>query len=234
MSTKNTQYLKNINDRLKKIFTDEQYVKFKLLLENNNAVISGSFIIQCILNEIWEDSDIDIFVKKNTHEFLYESDDVNYKKFCLETFFCKCGFTFIKEDKNKSNYFYNLKYVVEIQTFIKDKNKIQIIFINENSEKSLENYIFENFDFSICKNTYSIKNKTEILNIYDLNGILYKKFDFGFTSNNKKSMERYENYSQREFNKNKNNDFVIKNDKIKDMIELLHEVKNIFILKNKN
>jgi hypothetical protein len=64
--TINQVLINKINDRLKYIFQD-QYDNFKLALKTDKAVISGSFIIQCILGETWSNSDIDIYVpEKNS------------------------------------------------------------------------------------------------------------------------------------------------------------------------
>ena len=48
----------NINERLKDVFGDD-YDTFKKGMNDNNLVISGSFILQCILGERWQ-SDIDL------------------------------------------------------------------------------------------------------------------------------------------------------------------------------
>jgi len=52
--------IKEINTRLLAILGDK-YNDFIEILNITKAVISGSFIIQCILGEHWEDSDIDIY-----------------------------------------------------------------------------------------------------------------------------------------------------------------------------
>src|SRR5437667_102768 len=50
----------SINQRLTRYF-GENKEEFLNLLNKTGSVISGSFIIQCILNEEWE-SDVDIFI----------------------------------------------------------------------------------------------------------------------------------------------------------------------------
>jgi hypothetical protein len=66
-----------INRRLGKIFGDELY-GFKNAMQEANALISGSFIIQCILGEHWPGSDVDVYISERMfHEFFtpdyYES-----------------------------------------------------------------------------------------------------------------------------------------------------------------
>ena len=77
------------------------YDDFIDMMKNQNIVISGSFILQCIYNEKWKNSDIDLFVY-NDHNisdccginhyplsnsegmivkskvFIYENDDVKF------------------------------------------------------------------------------------------------------------------------------------------------------------
>lgn len=53
--------INNINKKLGEIFGD-QLNTFKTYLQESGAVISGSFIVQCILDEYWTDSDCDVFV----------------------------------------------------------------------------------------------------------------------------------------------------------------------------
>jgi len=50
-----------INRRLYEIFKDELR-GFKEAMRETNATISGSFIIQCILGEHWEGSDVDVYI----------------------------------------------------------------------------------------------------------------------------------------------------------------------------
>src|SRR5579863_10520811 len=61
---KNSVYrlvLRNINDIFIEIFGDDA-TEFKRLIELTCAVISGSFITQCVLNEYWRRSDVDVFI----------------------------------------------------------------------------------------------------------------------------------------------------------------------------
>ena len=51
-------FIYKINERLMNIFQDK-YEQFRKNLNDNNLLISGSFILQCILGERW-DSDLDI------------------------------------------------------------------------------------------------------------------------------------------------------------------------------
>lgn len=51
-----------VENRLSEIFGQKNFVEIQTALQKSRAVISGSFIAQCILGEYWEGSDIDIYV----------------------------------------------------------------------------------------------------------------------------------------------------------------------------
>ncbi len=51
-----------VETRLSEIFGQKNLVEIQTALQKSQAVISGSFIVQCILGEYWEGSDIDIYV----------------------------------------------------------------------------------------------------------------------------------------------------------------------------
>src|SRR5438128_2481895 len=59
--------IKEINRRLTIIFGDK-LAGFKNVMRDTCSMISGSFILQCILGEYWDKSDIDIFVPANGND----------------------------------------------------------------------------------------------------------------------------------------------------------------------
>jgi hypothetical protein len=67
---------------------EEKFQEFKDLMIDNDGVISGSFLIQCILGEYWQDSDIDIFYNRcepnkmrDDVSFWYHEDSYGSKYF---------------------------------------------------------------------------------------------------------------------------------------------------------
>src|ERR1700722_4295200 len=52
--------ISEIENRLKNIL--DNFLEFQEFLNKSSSIISGSFIIQCILGEYWNNSDIDIYV----------------------------------------------------------------------------------------------------------------------------------------------------------------------------
>lgn len=59
------------------------------------------------------------------------------------------------------------------------KLMIQLVHVNMSANK-IEQYILNSFDFSICKNIYSVVNGVGKLVITDINGILTKSFNFAY------------------------------------------------------
>ena len=79
----------NIHKRLKYLLEDK-YEKFIYYLKKSNASISGSFILQCMLDEYWDNSDIDIYIteelkknKKNKDRICYLCNDKEEHNFSV-------------------------------------------------------------------------------------------------------------------------------------------------------
>lgn len=176
--------IKEINNRLFVIFGDSLVI-FKQLLEQKKAIISGSFILQCILGEYWIDSDIDIFCPVNIY------NNFNFLENFLIT---RLNF------KIKNNYQDNYGYNTRVKNFevIKhnDKIKIQIIelFIESNYEKL--NMHVNGTDFDICKNMFYVENNVDNIRISALNNIFNKIIK----SANNSGIDRCQKYYKRGFN----------------------------------
>lgn len=195
--------IKEINTRLIVIFGDK-YDDFNKILDITKALISGSFIIQCILGEYWEDSDIDIYFPTiNNEKYLTDCDNPYYylEKFIYETmkFNMKESYRAISRyQSNQSNGKLNIEYVRNYETVT---NILQIIQAKiENDHGKMKEFIYDTFDFDICKNVYYINNGKEYLNVLKLNDIFNKisKFKIGYRVGS--SIQRYEKYTKRGFN----------------------------------
>ena len=139
--------MKEIDKRLINIFGDN-IAKFRNLLISVNAVISGSFIIQCILGKRWTDSDIDIFIPYTLN--------LDLEDFLLND---------MKSIQIWDNY--DQKYLLfseAINYKIKSGQRIQLIRLNEGCFIEFMN---KSFDFDICKNMYDTKN-IKIKNLYSI------------------------------------------------------------------
>jgi hypothetical protein len=195
--------IKEINIRLSLIFGDK-YNEFNKILDDTKAVISGSFIIQCILGEYWEDSDIDIYFptinnnKYNIHSTYYYYD---LEKFLYETVKFKMTGSYPAMSRYKydqSNGKLEIEYVRNYETAT---NSVQVIQAKiENDYDKMTKFIYNTFDFDICKNVYYINDGKEYINIPKLNDILNKVSEFKIGYRVGSSIERYEKYTKRGFN----------------------------------
>ena len=185
--------IQRINKRLKEDLICN-INEFKDYLNNNGLVISGSYIIQCITNERWNSSDIDIYsitehsnMNKLMEKCAYESNNYNfYNNKYIDTI---------------HNYTQINKPMVQIMTLnmLKNDNDTNYRFIDKksDSDKKIYNYIDMYYDFSICKNQYGIKDGVEYVYIKDLYGICYKEVIFNVGSSLKSSIDRVVKYRSR-------------------------------------
>lgn len=188
------QILISINHRLTDIFGDK-VAKFKEIMIQTRSVISGSFIIQCVLNEYWENSNINIFVSGWDEPNLPPS---------MENFFCG-------EMKRRTAYLIRDAYITYMSMsdikisdhiiFMSDNElNINVAKINIDSNYTkLTNFLFDSFDFDICKNAYYINNGQETLTICSLTDIFTRHTKFKFSHHLYGTIYRYDKYVKRRF-----------------------------------
>ena len=216
--------IKEIEDRLVKLFGSD-WKEFKEQLERAGAIISGSFIIQCILNEDWK-TDIDIYITSTfskekikrmsfggkrsagkiqeietwlmNHNFIttrYEGSD-RYNEGISQDIRCVRNYGFC--EKNRLEEYQNAApydKYADNSRFI-DNNKPQIQIIQVNRRREeILGFILDNFDLDICKNIYGVKNSQSYINIYNLNQIISKQNCTGFGYNSKLTLARYKKYT---------------------------------------
>ena len=178
----------NIYQRLRRILGDHTD-KFLELLTENSGVISGSFILQCILNETYSESDIDIYIPTPTNRSksgIYNSLENYIYNGTMKSKFISGDNQYIYESDN-------ISYIREYQYI---DLKIQIIYIfSQNNIENLWEPIKNLFDFDIVKNIYS----ENALKIYKLSEIMEKTTTFKKSWDLRSSIARYNKYSSRGF-----------------------------------
>jgi len=174
-----------INKRLAVIFEDNVN-EFKRVMEESYAVISGSWIIQCMMDEFWQDSDIDIFVPGEIHRMIL--------------FFQSLNGTIIEEQNMvyKSILDNNHVKIKSIVTMFVCGHKIQLIQLDiEKEYQKLYHYLTSVFDFDIIKNMYYIDRQQEQLILCNINQIMTKSTVFQVGNSVMSSIKRYYRYNQR-------------------------------------
>jgi hypothetical protein len=221
-----TTLYKEINRRLKFIFND-QYEDFKMAMKESGAAISGSFILQCLLGETWNDSDIDIYLQKNEDTLPLSPYGYDISK--IENILY--SFMKLTEATNKHIYQTHIQSEIKfVRTYERDimklalplincrgietrdaqykcmkqiksshKRRIKIQVIHTTSQiKNMYNFIQSHSDFDICKNIYYFNGQDNAL-IYDLKSIFLKQFNFNYTFDILSSVERCNKYIKRGF-----------------------------------
>ena len=144
-----------INRRLELIF-GSQTLSFKKILAKDGALISGSFIIQCILGTEWQESDIDIYTSKYPRRLDFElinDDRSNIGPFLHGD--CTYPFT----DRYVPRWSYADAFGVVTYTR-KDTPNIQVIIVDNPKD------FIQDFDLQICRNAYRIdQNMHEFLDV---------------------------------------------------------------------
>lgn len=172
--------------RLSDVFGD-LWSDFRNELARSRALISGSFLIQCILNETWSwpESDIDIYASHVDDKYYFESH-LTDKSTNLDTWLLK---NLIPTDHIGSTYT-NSKHILGVRSFrfyklVSGKRKfidfytypIQSITLNFPTNK-INDYIDSKFDFDICKNVFGVsENGVPYVQVCNLRQILERKIE---------------------------------------------------------
>jgi hypothetical protein len=203
-----------VEKRIQEVFGQHTNA-FKNLLERTGAVISGSFIIQAILDETWDKSDIDVFIpirnmKSPSDNPSSEIEEwlLNDVKTPMKDYYAACRYG----DNMAGGH-----HIQWIRNFKLNDSQIQLVHVDVTADE-ITQYILNSFDFSICKNVYSVdKNVYSVdkLVVTDMDGILTKTFNFAYAGNIFGSIRRMQKYSERgfkiAFNKRKLITSIIKN-----------------------
>lgn len=163
----------------------QHYDMFIELINKNSLFISGSFIIECILDEKYENSDIDVYSYNN-----YKNETLN-------------SLEILSDDKyDFRNEYQDILPINNIINNCLPKGKIlQRIQLNNttiNSYETFKNHIVKNYDMDICKNIFTIINNKPKLYINNINKIISKK-DIYISPITQKTMSRIKKYELREF-----------------------------------
>lgn len=162
---------------------------FLELLYENNGIISGSFILQCILGVYWAKSDIDIYIPdgKKSEEFTSVENFV-YNDLKWEWI---NGYGYGDDvDTNDIKITFTREYTNE------HDQKLQFIHLNLGKEiDQLYNFVHKTFDFDITKNIYA----KDYLSICNLHEIFTRETMFKCAFRMGSTIRRYYKYKERGF-----------------------------------
>jgi hypothetical protein len=184
-------------------------MEFKNALKENQCIISGSFVLQCILDEHWEYSDIDIYFPTN-------SSNISLHEFLI---------TDLYQSSSSGEYEYIDQRIKSVMNYSKQNYpKIQLVEIYD-EDRMLHKQLNEISDFSVCKNVYFYDGKDNLV-LSNLTGIFNKTTDFVCKGGLKDSIERYHKYRKRGFTFSNKNSLTCK--------DLLHLDSRISIRLNRD
>lgn len=175
----------SIINRLQKKLTNHNidYEKLFQILRVNNAYLSGSFLLQSIIDQNYRIYDIDIFVFNNNRDTYLESQVYELFKNIFEDDVClyKRQFTNIRNNNNNFKTNYPQLGIDSISTLDLINNhgkfnnllKIQIIYIDTEYYSNIKSYV-NNYDIDICSNYYD----GDDLYIKNLEGIINRNSEF--------------------------------------------------------
>lgn len=205
-------------DRFRDIF-GEKYDEFKDVMVRSGALCSGSFIIQCLLNKKWDDADIDIYLPRSD---LLSPPPHSNPTSLLDAWLVGLGDTY--QDYYAANRYGDHmsrgNCITWIRNYSYNNHSLQLIHTNLAVDE-LDAYIVDNYDFSICKNRFTMAEGPKLL-MEDYDGIMRKEFDFNYAGNFTSSYNRKIKYEKRGFKCN----FGLTNREIVDHIcENMYSVK---------
>lgn len=254
--------LNKINEELREVLGDK-VTSFKKLLSEMNAVFAGSFILQCMLGEYWEQSDIDIFIPAMGN---YPDNDVwmdgngnrdyvsglsDSKKYSFDNESYSFPYTPIEKFLYEEDVFEDIsnqtpRYkrlsilgyeIICVRTYETKKYNIQIVHVKlDKTTNEIKDFIHNTFDFDICKNIYSIENGIEKIDIHDEKNIFNKILHYDPKNVFYTDFYDITNVNFYKFNpNNENNDLIDPNNLVHSSYERLNKYeKRGFKLINKN
>jgi hypothetical protein len=174
----NTIIINKINDKLLSYFHNDLVLvrQFKKIMKETCSVISGSFIIQCIIDEDWN-TDLDIYIPTIGNDL--KTVD-SYKNRLHEIYPKSIIDDFMNSTLGYGGSGHNPRYLGITKKYIhfvnKYENQSQIIGVKVTKDiNQLQKFINSVFDFDICKNMYYIDNEGEHIKLCSLENIINKK-----------------------------------------------------------
>lgn len=188
--------INEMNQRLLCIFGDK-LDNFKNIFQQYGCFISGSFIIQCLLDEHWPNSDIDIYVPL-IGNLVYYPDDMHMKTDVDNFMFYTMGFDGYYDGREVGEYRKNGTKLNDCLQYVRNYESkyynVQIIGLEiGKSVNDIKDFVNKTFDFPICKNIYYYDRKEYVL-LHNLDNIFKKETLFQTGKLMSLSIKRYHKY----------------------------------------
>lgn len=184
--------------RLLEIIGNDSMLSFERAMRNSGAVLSGSFVLQCIMGKRWSTSDIDFFVPRNgAHEikvwFTIESDT-------LENAARNEALMQNQHPPYRDIFTGGVKRTLDVFDFKINDRIFQLVVTNLENTNEICNWIVTDFDFPVIRNAVWVDSKNRWQSIVsDWNSIELQRFVFPRTRTVFPSLNRRLKYEERGF-----------------------------------
>lgn len=205
--------VESITSRLEEYFGPKEYPIFRQHLDTSHGIIAGGFPGKCLRGEPCGDSDIDIFIPLHSNPIHYTGQDgksgnkITNLEIYLEDVFTYKGYVAssrygsdIGDDEINWIRTYHLgdheRTPDTRMEACKNCIAVQVIQVNTTADV-LPIFIKNSFDFSVCKTLYWIENGKDRLDVFNIEGIMKKRFKFEHSTRLGSSIQRYYKYKEK-------------------------------------
>jgi hypothetical protein len=192
-----------VKNRLLEIMGSNLFAQFSKVMRQSGAVVTGSFVLQCILGERWRDSDIDFFVPEGrlrapTGTQTSELDNWLFAEGVYKERGCS---TAIAQGHTYTDVITGGDFTITmLRDYWLNDVKFQLVHINRPSTSDVCSWIESEFDFPIVKNSVWVDAQGQWQwSVADWNSIETKSFAFQINRHLKSSLRRRAKYEERGF-----------------------------------
>lgn len=181
-----------------------QYGEFCRALQTSGAVISGSFVLQCLIDATWAGSDIDVFVPVQPNAALHPSAYTAWTTSHLDTWLCANGATMWKKGKVVHAFYDQFTHKQHTLTYIRNYAfrgaHVQMIYTTRATTADVCALVVQDFDFSILKNCFFVDaDGVAQCTVYSAGDIERRQCRFETHRNVRSSLARRIKYTERGF-----------------------------------
>lgn len=192
-----------VEKRLNEIVGEDLMPFLKQAMRDSRAVLTGSFVLQCILGEKWNDSDIDFFIPQGalrapTGTQTSEMDNWLYAE--GKQMERAVVTSRLPEGLYEDIFTGGTKRIQVIRDYWLKGTKFQLVHTDMPDPETLRDWVVEEFDFSVVRNAVWLDSKNKWQwHVSDWNAIETRSFQFSATKNVIGSLKRREKYEERGF-----------------------------------
>jgi hypothetical protein len=202
--TINFSIIDHIHKRLRHVL-GVQYNTFIKYISTHDIVISGSFIIQCILDEYNANSDIDLYSFHQTEKDEIATQSITSSSTDFEPFCDIIDKSLLGPDDYCQTHIsnpYNKPFIIKVIDIIQDEFTLQNVQLSVESIAEFKMYMLQYFDMDIGRNLFAIVDNKPVLHIGKFSAIINKRAEMSISDylwDKQQIMVRANKYNKRGF-----------------------------------